>query len=193
MEYSSSTPHKNRVDSTFIKLAVSWVIAILIALGIQHFAFQPYRVFGASMEPTLHPGDYLIISKLSTSWSNLRSDNYVPDRGDIVVFQANGVRLIKRVIGLPGETITIANGQVTVSNTEHPTGFDPYTQLGISPVQTSGELSVQVPDNEVFVIGDNRTGRNSGDSRNQLGTVSTDDIIGSLVLRLWPADTAKAF
>lgn len=87
-----------------LKVVGTWLLALLVAFGIQRYAFQSYQVFGQSMEPTLSEGDYLIISKLGATFAKVKHDDYVPARGDIVVLDSSlsGTRLIKRVIGLPG-------------------------------------------------------------------------------------------
>ncbi len=172
----------------FIKIAGSWGLALLIAFGIQRYGFQSYQVFGQSMEPTLHEGDYLVISKLAPTFARLKRGQYVPTRGDIVVIDSGltGTRLIKRVIGLPGERISVANGSVTIYNNENPNGFDPYEKLGLPGRFAAGQLTSVVPEGNAFVIGDNRQAGASLDSRNELGPVPTDHIIGRLAWRLWP-------
>ncbi|MBI3984199.1 signal peptidase I [Candidatus Microgenomates bacterium] len=177
------------------KIVLSWLAALLVALALQRFVFQSYQVFGHSMEPTLSEGDYLIISKIGPTWADLRRDNYYPDRGDIVVINSplDDTRLIKRVIGLPGERITVANGQVRVYNQAQPTGFDPYAALGLGSKYTSGQLTIVVPADHAFVVGDNREAGGSLDSRNDLGPVALDDIIGKLVVRLWPVSKIDSF
>ncbi len=177
----------------FLKIVLSWIVAITIAIGLQQFVFQSYQVFGASMEPTLSQGDYLIISKVGPSWAELRNNSYLPERGAVVVVDSNNTRLIKRVIGLPGDSVEISDGQVTIYNQDNPTGFDPYELLELPDVEVSGVVSLKVPDNQVFLIGDNREDGHSLDSRNQLGTVDIDDIVGSLVLRLWPLENMQTF
>jgi signal peptidase I len=177
------------------KILFSWALALVLALTLQRFAFQSYQVFGQSMEPTLHEGDYLIISKLSKTWAGVTRDDYVPERGDIVVLNssASGNRLIKRVIGLPGERVIVSGGSVKVINSEHPDGFNPYQELGLDESFAAGQLSTQVPDGHVFLIGDNRQPGGSLDSRNELGPVPTEDILGKLVLRLYPFSKVHAY
>lgn len=171
-----------------LKILGSWALALLVALALQRYAFQSYQVFGQSMEPTLTEGDYLIISKLGATWADISRHNYIPERGEIVVIKSplTGNRLIKRVIGLPGERITITNGRVTIYNQQFSDGFDPYQQLGLESSFTAGQLTTVVPDGNLFLIGDNREAGGSLDSRNDLGPVPSDDVIGKLVLRLWP-------
>ena len=193
MEYQQPYQPKRRRNASLIKLALSWAAAIAIAIGLQQFVFQSYQVFGHSMEPTLSEGDYLIISKVGPSWSSLRGSSYEPERGDIVVIEAGGTRLIKRIVGMPGDTVMVESGRITITNHDNPQGFDPYEGLEVPDMSISGNVRVDVPEDEVFVIGDNRQGGNSLDSRNQLGTIPTDQIVGSLVLRLWPAGSAQTF
>ncbi len=178
-----------------LKILGSWLLALLVALALQRFVFQSYQVFGQSMEPTLSQGDYLIISKVGPTWAGLRNHYFVPERGDIVVVDnpLEDNRLIKRVIGLPGERITVGDGQVRVFNRENREGFDPYQKLGLKPTNASGQLSLVVPERHVFLIGDNRESGGSLDSRNDLGPVPAEDILGKLVLRLWPFSKVDNF
>lgn len=186
-------PKKQR-DSSFLKFVLAWALAIGLAIGLQSFVFHSYQVYGQSMTPTLQDGDYLIISKVGPTWHQLLGAPYVPERGDIVVLDpSNSPRLIKRVIGLPGERVVVESGTLTVHNQQHPEGFDPYTGLDTPPTQVSGNITTDIPDDHIFVVGDNRTGSGSSDSRNQLGTIPVDDVQGSLILRLWPADSVETF
>lgn len=193
IQATDSNPHKTSQKRQgrkwqLLKIAGSWLLAILIAFALQRFAFQSYQVFGQSMEPTLSEGDYLIISKLGATWADVRGEDYIPKRGDIVVLDSpnSGIRLIKRIIGLPGERVTVTNGRVTIVNDEHEDGFDPYESLGLASRFTAGQLTTEVPDGNVFVIGDNRQAGGSLDSRNELGPVPVHYIIGRLAWRLWP-------
>lgn len=189
---NKTNPSKRR---RALKILGSWLLALLIALFLQRFIFQSYQVFGHSMEPTLSEGDYLIISKLSTSWADIARSNYRPARGTIVVVESplDQTRLIKRVIGLPGERVTVSNGEVKVFNQERPNGFDPYSNLNLAERYTSGQVTASVPDGYVFVVGDNREPGASLDSRNDLGPIPIDNIIGKLVLRLWPPTKIQSF
>lgn len=178
----------------FLKLVAAWTVAILIAISIQAFAFQSYQVFGQSMEPTLHDGDYLIISKFGPTWSQISGGNYVPTRGDVVVIEPSGnPRLIKRVIGLPGERVVVRDGTLKVYNQQHPDGFNPYNNWNDIPDrEVAGNIQTEIPEGQIFVVGDNVENGGSSDSRNHLGTVPTDAIIGSLSVRLWPPDSIQA-
>ena len=191
----SPNPQPKTRSWQFAKLLASWLIAVILAVLMARFAFQSYQVFGQSMEPALHEGDYLIISKLGATFASLRGQDYIPNRGDIVVVDStlNGTRLIKRVIGLPGERITVSGGEITVYNDKEPNGFDPYEKLGIEPDYASGQLTTVVPDHHVFLVGDNRQAGGSLDSRNELGPVPTENIIGQLILRLYPFSDINKF
>ncbi len=195
----TSIPSDNGRRKQLIKIAKiggSWLIALVVALALQRYVFQSYQVYGHSMEPTLAEGDYLVISKLGVSLSDLRNHDYVPGRGDIIVLKSplDQTRLIKRVIGLPGEQIKVRDGKVTIFNAEHPAGFDPYAELGLESTFTSGtQDDVTVPSDSVYVIGDNRSANGSLDSRDGLGPVPLSDIIGKLVLRLYPFSKIDRF
>lgn len=176
--------------------------APLVALFLTAFIFQSYQVDGPSMETTLQPNDRLIVWKLPKTWSKITGHQYVPKRGDVVIFtpptsssftEQPGKQLIKRVIGLPGERVVVKNGAVTIYNKEHPDGFQPDRALPYGDAigtTVSEEIDYRIPDNALFVLGDNRD--NSLDSR-VFGPVQTKDIIGKLVLRLFPFSNMERF
>lgn len=168
-------------------LLVYTVVALGLALFIRFFIAAPYVVSGASMEPNFHDWQYLIVDRISYDFE-------VPARGDIIVFDLprNKSRaLIKRVIGLPGETVVLSGQKVTIINAEHPQGFtleEPYLD---SANQTgTNELSMTLAKDEYFVLGDNR--RLSADSR-IWGSLPRKDIVGRVFLRLYPLDTLSVF
>jgi len=156
------------------------VLALGLALFIRFFIAAPYIVDGSSMEPAFLGWDYLIIDKLVY-------DIKRPERGDVIVFtlpQDSSRSLIKRVIGLPGETVTISGSKVTILNAQNPDGFtleEPY----VDPKNaTDGEsLERKLGPNEYFVLGDNR--RVSSDSR-IWGNLPGADISGRVDIRLFP-------
>ena len=195
----SETSTKRTVLSTIAIILGAFGIAILLTL----YLFQSYQVEGPSMQPTLHNGDRLIIWKAPRTMARVTGHNYVPNRGDIIVFVEKGLmtsngsdkQLIKRVIGLPGDRVVIKNKEVKIYNKEHPKGFDPDTTLpygqGLNlSVSPDDEVDETLGKNQVFVMGDNRD--NSLDSR-VFGPLDTNDIIGKLVLRLLPLSDAKLF
>lgn len=177
------------------------LIAPVIALFLTAFVFQSYQVDGPSMETTLFNGDRLVVLKVPRTWSRITGNAYIPNRGDIVIFhesemssfgQDSNKQLIKRVIALPGERIVVRNNRATVYNKANPKGFQPDQTLPYGSVieNTTGDIDKVVEKNHVFVMGDNRD--NSLDSR-AFGTVNTKDIVGKLIMRVWPAGDMKAF
>lgn len=159
------------------------VVSLLIILPIRYFIVQPFFVRGESMHPSFGDKDYLIIDELSYRFSQ-------PQRGEVVVFrfpQDPSQYYIKRIIGLPGETIEIKNGEVTVYNRANPAGFALKETYLIEP--TPGEVKIKLDDNEYFVLGDNRDA--SSDSR-RWGPLSQHLIIGRAWLRIWPFNEAHA-
>lgn len=177
------------------------ITALLVALFIIAFVFRSYQVDGPSMQNTLQNADKLIIWKVPRSWARITGHDYVPDRGDIIVFTESGLsqygqedtkQLIKRVVGLPGDRVVVSNGVYTIYNKQHPDGFDPDKTLpyGKNIPVTSGDVDVTLGPHQLFVSGDNRP--DSLDSR-AFGPINTNQVIGKLVLRVFPIGQAKAF
>ena len=186
-------------DLSFIFL---FLPALILTVGcLTVFVFQAYQVDGPSMETTLYNNNRLIVWKLPRTWARITGHQYVPKRGDIIVFSANMLasygqgankQLIKRVIGLPGDHLVIKNGFVAIYNKQNPRGFDPDKTLAygrVIPI-TTGNIDITIPSNQIFVMGDNRS--DSLDSR-VFGTIPTNSIVGQLVLRMLPANQIKAF
>ena len=177
------------------------VTALLVALFIIAFVFRSYQVEGQSMETTLHNADKLIIWKVPRSWASVTGHDYIPARGDVVIFTQTGLsqfgqqdskQLIKRVIGLPGERVVVRDGKYTVYNKEHRQGFNPDTALsyGKNIPPTSGNINVTLGKHQIFVSGDNRP--DSLDSRT-FGPINADQIVGKLILKVFPISQAKTF
>lgn len=170
-----SPPRKNSDRSILLYTA----LAVALALLVRFFVAAPYLVSGPSMEPTFHNFDYLIVDSLSYELGS-------PKRGDIVIFtlpQNPSETLIKRVIGIPGDTVVIKNNSVTVSDAADPKGIvlsEPY--LDPNDLGGPGGTFVLGPDN-YFVLGDNR--KVSYDSR-LWGVLPRKDIIGQVFMRLYP-------
>jgi signal peptidase I len=158
------------------------LIAILIVVPIRLFIAQPFIVSGASMEDTFHTGEYLIVDQLSYYF-------HEPARGDVIIFRYPkdpSKYFIKRIIGLPGETISIDKGVVTITDKDHPTGYElvePYAKE-MPPAPKEVE---KLGDREYFVMGDNRP--ESSDSR-AWGVLQKERIIGRAWVRLFPPDVA---
>jgi signal peptidase I len=177
------------------------LLAPLIAIVLITFVFQSYQVDGQSMETTLSNRDRLIIWKLPRTWARITHHDYVPKRGDVIVFsepelaefgQDPDKQLIKRVIALPGERIAIKDGVVTVYNDEFPDGFQPDNTLpyGSAIGFTGTDTNLTVPVGHIFVMGDNRG--NSLDSR-AFGPVDLKHVVGKLVLRVLPLNKMQRF
>ncbi len=159
----------------FFELLRFAFIAFIIVIPIRMFVAQPFIVNGESMHPTLANGDYLIIDEISYRNSN-------PERGDVIVFRfpSDDKRfLIKRVVGLPGETLNLQGSTITIKKDGTEIVLDePYLTKKYS---TYGEWTLS--DDEYFVMGDNRNA--SSDSRSW-GVLTEDRIIGKTFLRLFP-------
>lgn len=178
------------------------ILAFLIALFITSFVFQSYEVDGPSMETTLFNRDRLIVLKAPRSLARITGHPYIPHRGDVIIFekhnlaefgQANDKQLIKRVIGLPGDRVIVKDGILTVYNSEHPNGFQPDKTMPYGSVISTtpgNDINQVIGANEVYVCGDNRY--NSLDSR-FFGPVPVSDIIGKLVLRIYPINKMEKF
>lgn len=202
-EKLSKHPVNSKRDglSSVISTVAVLLIAPLVAVFLTAFVFQSYQVDGPSMQTTLYNNDRLIVWKVAKTWSKITGHQYVPGRGDVVIFieddmssfgQNQNKQLIKRVVALPGERVTVKDGKVTVYNQEHPKGFSPDQDLpyGKAITETSGNVDTVVPKNRVFVLGDNRS--NSLDSRS-FGPVATNNIVGKLILRVWPIGDMESF
>ncbi|MDP3955770.1 MAG: signal peptidase I [bacterium] len=182
MDSSSSQPHTHSAKAFWIEVIRTFLIALAIALPLKWYVAQPYLVFGHSMDPNFAPNDYLIVSRLSYV-------NNDPQRGDVIVFEYpkdRSQRFIKRIIGLPGESIEFIDG-VPVITTKVGNQFElpePYLTFNDAldlPPRKLGE-------NEYFVAGDNRP--KSSDSR-LWGPVPRDHIVGEVFVRLFPFSNIK--
>ena len=155
------------------------IIALAIVVPVRIFIAQPFVVSGSSMVPTFENGEYLIVDEISYILGE-------PSRGDVVIFRyPNDTKkfFIKRIIGLPGETVDVNGNEVTIYNKENENGIklsQPYLKTS-SPIKTHTELK----DDEYFVMGDNRGA--SSDSR-IWGPVSKDLLVGKAFVRLFPVN-----
>jgi signal peptidase I len=177
---TESSEQKTDWKKALLELLIIAGTAAALVVPIRIFIAQPFIVSGASMFPTFENRDYLIIDEISY---RLRE----PERGEVVVFKypKNPKQFfIKRIIGLPGETVRIANSRVTITNEEHPDGFVLDESFLDEEVITLGDnIAVTLEAGEFFVMGDNRT--RSSDSR-EWGALPEDMIIGRAWLRLFP-------
>jgi len=183
---SPSNPDSNQTTlwrglADLVKTALVVIVLVVITRG---FILQPFIVDGSSMEPRFHTNDYLLVDKISYRLHPVT-------RGDIIVFKyplQTSVNYVKRVIGLPGETVKIQNGSVYIINSQYPDGLalsEPYVIDHAETLLPSGAADAQyvVPANEYFVMGDNRPA--SSDSRSW-GFVPKDDIIGRVDVQAFP-------
>lgn len=187
----SDEPADRPLWRRLLGFTVSWVIIPgLLVFIIHNFVFQAWYVDGESMEPTLQNGDYLIVSKFDVTWHKLTNstDKLDLSRGDIVIFQppttSSEIHYIKRVIGLPGETVQVKDGKVTIFNAEHPNGFT-LDESYVGGIALEGDLKTTVQPGEIFAIGDNRNRNASLDSR-IIGPIPINHIVGTASLRLLP-------
>lgn len=195
-------PKKIIKDKSFLyQLAKTISIFLLAFIFIRFYVFQPFTIEGASMEPSFYNNEYLIVDELSYNFSK-------PKRGDVVIFKHpepacnnfisrsyfhrkffNGpcVNYIKRVIGLPGETVVIKDGKIKIINDDSPNGFILKEDYTSDNIPTLGTLTVNIGKNEYFVLGDNRNANASSDSR-EWGPVPKSHIVGKAFVVLFPID-----
>lgn len=203
LETAGQLPEPSGKQSAFGREAVSTilllVVAILIALFIKAFVVQPYIVDGESMQPTLMDSDRLLVDKIPRTIARIDHHQYVPKRGAIIIFNQSNLpnyvgtkQLVKRVVGLPGERVVVGQNRITIYNSAHPNGFNPDTPDGypVNAQLTTGNIDITLGPHQIFVCGDNRS--NSEDSR-YFGPVNLDNVVGKLVLRIFPLGQAKKF
>jgi signal peptidase I len=183
------TPTKHKTRRALLEWAILIGGALVIALVIKTFLFQAFYIPSESMRPTLNVGDRVLVNKLSYRAHDV-------NRGDIVVFEtppkakdANGKikDLVKRVIGLPGETLETHNGVVFINGRQLD---EPYLRNGVKTCALSSSAgtcadigATAIPADHVFVMGDNRTA--SKDSRS-FQPIAEDSIVGRVFVRIWP-------
>ncbi len=145
------------------------------------FLFFPMQVQGASMEPTLHTGDRLIVNRVIYKVRQ-------PERGDVVIIkspQNPDIDFVKRVIGLPGDNVLLKNGEVYINNVLLPEPFVADKTFAWEDKPIIEDLPFVVPKDEIIVMGDNRP--RSSDSR-EFGPIPISSIVGEAILRYFPPD-----
>lgn len=187
---------------TLASIAVFFGLVWGGAAVLNAFVFQSYYVDGMSMQPSLGDDDRLIISKVERTKAQIENSAYIPERGQIIVIdgkvsdytRATKEQLIKRVVGLPGDTVIIQNGIVIIKNKDNPEGFNVDKTLGLDVelTFTNEPLIVTVPDDNIFVLGDNRVNGGSLDSRT-FGVVPSEYVLGRLWARVLPTDKLSVF
>jgi signal peptidase I len=168
-----------KFSSVLREIVVFIILAVVIVVPIRLFVAQPFVVDGASMHPTFESSDYLIIDELTYHFQ-------APQRGDVIVFRYPGnpkVFYIKRIIGLPGETVQINSGKVTIHKPNGTTLSltEPYAVVE----DATYTLNTTLPPDQYFVMGDNRP--ESSDSR-VWGPLPRANIIGRVFVRLFPVN-----
>jgi signal peptidase I len=181
-ELVSAAPKKSRMRKTVIEWLIILLVAVLAAVGLRTFVVQPFYTPSGSMEPTLQDGDKVLVNKLAY-------DFHPVHRGDVIVFKkpaddfSPGIKdLIKRVIGLPEETISAQGGSVYINGQKLK---EPWLPKGVT---TANFAPVHIPAGEYFVMGDNRG--DSADSR-VIGPIAKNLIIGRAFLLVWPPSRIK--
>lgn len=181
----SPPPHK-QTENPWVEALKTVGLSLVLALGIRHFVAEARYIPSESMVPTLEVNDRLIVEKISYNFN-------APERGDIIVFmppeaagreclglqgQSGQIKdaFIKRVIGLPGETVEVSNGQVLINS-------QPIQEDYISAPPNYQWGPEVIPEESYLVLGDNRN--NSCDGH-FWGTVPAENIIGRAVFRFWP-------
>jgi len=170
IQEEETSSNSQSLKQFLVDLLETIILAVVLFLAINAVSAR-VRVDGFSMVPTLQDGEYVLVNRLA-----YRSG--LPTRGDIIVFvspQAPNLDLIKRVIGLPGDTVKIFDGQVQINGQ---TLQEPY--IAAAPIY-NGEW--QVPEGNLFVLGDNR---NDSSDSHAWGLLPIDNVIGKAILIYWP-------
>jgi signal peptidase I len=180
---TASRPARTRHFGRWMQWIVVVAIAVVVALLLRLFVVQTFYIPSLSMSPTLQIGDRIVVNKLSYRFHGV-------GRGDIIVFKAppavakdcdtNDTDLVKRVIGLPGETISDQSGTIYIDGKAL---AQPWLPKNDPNTYTASFKQVHIGVNDYFVMGDNRV--NSCDSR-YWGTVPRSDVIGKVEMRIWP-------
>ena len=165
-------------ENFFKEIVKFTLIALAIVIPIRTYIAQPFIVSGASMDPTFTTGEYLIVDQLSYNFED-------PKRGDVIIFKYPvdpKTFFIKRIIGLPGETVSVRRGVPTIYNEENPDGLTLDEDYISDEHQKIETFEVVLKDGEYFVMGDNRA--ESSDSR-IWGPLDEKYIIGRALIRLF--------
>ncbi len=183
-----------------IKVITYSVIALAAIFLVLTWVITPIQVNGISMQPTFHTGDFVLVYKWPQTWAQITHTQYIPERGQVVIINDtnnSGEEFIKRVIGLPDDSVTVKNGIVNIQNPEHQNGFNPdktypYGKT-LSLYQPDMNFSGNINNGEIFVMGDNRLPGASIDSRSSIGNIPSSYIVGRVLVKVWPLSQLKLF
>ncbi|MEI8224286.1 MAG: signal peptidase I [bacterium] len=184
MESSSNTPLLKKIILEIWDIIKFLAPIVVIVFFVRTYIAQPFIVDGESSSPNFHTGHYLIIDELTYRFRE-------PARGDVIVLRyplQPSRFFLKRIVGLPGERVVIKDGKVYIYNTENPKGYvldEPYQKQATFPAGPYRDVTL-APE-QYFVMGDNRSG--SDDSR-MWGILPRNDIMGHVLLRLFPIKLA---
>lgn len=175
--FPTNSPKKSAFKEIVKEIVIFVIIAFGVVLPFRIYIAEPYLVDGRSMDPTFATGDYLIVDKLSYEIGT-------PKRNTVIVFRYPNdptKSFIKRIIGLPGETVAMKDNTITIINAENPKGF--VVDQSYVVHTASSTFTKTLGADEYFVMGDNRA--ESFDSRSW-GPLPKKYILGKPVVRLWP-------
>ena len=192
-DLNDTQPHPSKPTNKILAIFVAIVVFIYdvfktvttvlgVAFLIRFFLIQPFYVSGPSMEPNFKNNEYIIVDQISYRVSS-------PKRGEVIVFKYPrnvAFSFVKRIIGLPGETVNVANGEVTIYNDAHPNGIQLEEDYITS--RTPLQSNITLKEDEYFVLGDNRP--NSSDSRTW-GVLPRNLIVGKVWVVLYPFEEFK--
>jgi signal peptidase I len=197
-EVSSPQPEYTNLRELFFEMAKVFLLALVIIIPVRVFLFQPFFVQGSSMEPNFEDGEYLVISEFG--YKENRAAGIMLGgfrelhRQDVFVFRYPGNEsqfFIKRLIGLPGESLEIKHNRIMIYNEAHPEGFVLDESAYLPPsVEMPDMPKVTLGPEDYFAMGDNRMF--SFDSRS-FGPLPKRDIIGRVLVRAWPPGRLEVF
>ncbi len=179
-------PKKKKSAGFFMEVIKFTIVAVIIVVPIRYFIAQPFVVSGASMDPAFETGEYLIVDQISYRFED-------PQRESVVIFKYPkdpSKFFIKRIIGLPGETVEIHGKEVKIKNAENPEGFILTEKYVAINHEKQDDLTTTLGKSEYFVMGDNRSG--SSDSR-MWGPVDKKLLMGRPFVRLLPLSKMSFF
>lgn len=187
-DVAAGSPPPKRSRRWMVEWGIIIVVAVVVAVLVRAFVFQTFFIPSTSMYPTLQPGDRIVVYKLSGA----------PTPGEVIVFKRPPKEdcggppvpdLVKRVIGLPGQTIQGKDGVVFINGRKLPEPWLPQ-KTAKSSTYTSNFGPLKIPQGDYFMMGDNRT--DSCDSRDW-GPLPGSYIVGQVVVRIWPLSRLALF